>query len=471
MIHQSLIYQDYFGTAPMRGIWNEAMMVQRWLDFEAAVASAEGELGIIPKDAARRIARCCTTETVTPAAVAAWRARTGHVIVALTRAFCDACPKAGELFHFGPTTQDVLDTGITLQIRDSLRLVLPALVSLADLLFDKALRYRDLPQMGRTEGQHASPITFGYKLAVLASEIADHVDRLVECSKRLLILTMFGATGVQSSYTALAGKIGVQRLARLVSRKLGLAIPPVCPHHRTDRFAELGSVLSLVLSTLGEAGLEIRDLQRTEVSEVSEPWGDEQHSSSTMPQKQNPETSEWLEGLALLGRAHATALAGIRQQHERDITRLAPELVAVPNLFLYTMASIDSATRIYQGLVVKPEAMRRNLHAGGGLAMAESVMLTLSQKSKKKAWSHQLCHDIAMRTAASNGSFQEALERDPQVSAYMTSVDIANALTPERYIGTGPLQASAAASLWAHRRAKISIKATGFGINIPNRKS
>src|SRR5688572_16933365 len=130
MIHQSLIYADKFGNAAMREVWGEASMVQGWLDFEAALAWAQGELGIIPRRAAAQITRQCNVATVTPKAIAKWHGRTGHVIVSMVKAFRDAAPDVGELFHFGPTTQDVLDTGLTLQIRESLRLIVPRLVIL-----------------------------------------------------------------------------------------------------------------------------------------------------------------------------------------------------------------------------------------------------------------------------------------------------------------------------------------------------
>jgi adenylosuccinate lyase len=453
-LHHSLIYRDYFGTKSMRAIWTEDAMVQCWLDYEAAFARAEGKLRIIPPAVAERISARCTTKVVTPEAIAAWRERTGHVIVSLVNAFRDVEPKAGELFHYGLTTQDVLDTGLTLQIRASLRVLVPALVNLTDVVVQQAERYRAVPQIGRTEGQHGSPITFGYKLGVLASELSDHVERLLECSKRVLILTMFGATGVQSSFCALAGQSGARRLADLLGKELDLEVPPICPHHRTDRFAELGYVLSLVLSTLGEAGLEIRDLQRTEVAEVSEAWGSDQYSSSTMPQKRNPEMSEWLEGLAKLGRANALSLADIQQQHERDITRLPAEFAAIPSLFLNTHAAIEIATKIYRGLVVNEQSMRNNLRSHGGLSMSEAVMLALSRKSKRKVWAHRLVHDIAMR-AGSGQSFESLLGNDPAICKYLTRSEINNLLQPERYLGTAQSQVRAVATRWRQRRARL----------------
>ena len=436
MIHQSLIYGDKFGTAAMRAVWSEEAMVQSWLDFEAALAWAQGELGIIPHRAAGEIVRRCKVATVKPRAIADWHARTGHVIVSLVKSFRDAAPDVGELFHFGPTTQDVLDTGLTLQIREALKLLVPRLTKLERVLRAQARRFRSTVMAGRSEGQIGSPITFGYKLAVFDSEVADHIARLAQASERLMWLTLFGATGVQASFCQIAGVATTQKMVKLVAQRLALPVPTICMHQRTDRFTELGLVLANLLSTLGELGMEIRDLQRSEVAEVFEPWGIDRHSSSTMPQKQNPEVSEWLEGLAQLGRGHAVSLLQIRQQHERDTSRVPPEMHALPNLLLHSAAAVDSAIFVIEGLRVDAARMRENVMANGGLIMSEALMLLLAKRSRKKVWAHQHCHDIAMRVAAEGGSLAAAMAGDPEVKKYMTAAEIRDACRPERYIGT-----------------------------------
>ncbi len=471
MIHQSLIYGDKFGNAAMRNTWGESSMVQRWLDVEAAIAWAQGELGIIPKRTARKIVRHCNVKTVTPKAIARWHNKTGHVIVSLVKSFRDAVPDVGELFHFGPTTQDILDTGLTLQIRDALRLLVPALLRLQDTLHRQAWRYRKTIMAGRTEGQLATPITFGHKLAVLGSELSDHVVRLSQASERLMWVTLFGATGVQSSFCHIADERVTRKLVRAVGKRLGLPVPSICMHHRTDRFAELACVMAGILSTLGESGLEIRDLQRSEVAEVGEPWSDEQHSSSTMPQKQNPELSEWLEGLAKLARGYALSLLDIQQQHERDISRLPPELHAIPNLFLQTIAAVESATFIFGGLRVFEERMRENLLLNGGLSMAESAMLLLAKRSGRKAWAHQFCHDIAMRVTRTGESMADALANNTEVSRYLLPPEIRAAFDPANYVGTAVWQVKETIALCKRRRgeAKRIFNRTVF-VHEPDRR-
>lgn len=440
MIHQSLIYADKFGSSPMREVWAETSMVQRWLDVEAAIAWAQGELNIIPRHVAAKICRNCNIAVVKPARVATLHKHTGHVIVSLVKTFQAAVPDVGELFHFGPTTQDILDTGLTLQIRDALHVLVPSLLRLHRTVLDQSTRYKRTVMAGRTEGQIGSPITLGYKLAVLGSELADHIVRLSQSTERLMWVTLFGATGVQSSFCHISDARTTRKLVQLVARRLGLKVPSICMHHRTDRFAELGFVLAGILSTLGEAGLEIRDLQRSEVGELSEPWDKEQHSSSTMPQKQNPEISEWLEGLAKLGRGYALSLMDIQQQHERDISRLPPELHALPNLFLQTIAATESANGIFSRLQVYPQRMRKNLMMKGGVIMAEAVMLLLAKKSRKKVWAHQFCHDIAIAIASEGGNFIETVAAHPEVRQYLTAADVKAMADPAFYVGTAVLQ-------------------------------
>lgn len=451
MIHQSLIYANKFGNAAMRAVWSEAAMVQAWLDFEAALAWAQGELGIIPRRAAARIARHCNVRTVKPEAIAAWHDQTGHVIVSLVKSFRDAAPDVGELFHFGPTTQDVLDTGLTLQIREALRLLVPRLVLLERTLRAQARRYRTTVMAGRSEGQIGSPITFGYKLAVVESEIADHIVRLAQTSERLMWLTLSGATGVQASFCHISDAATTEKMVKLVGRRLALPVPTICMHQRTDRFSELGAVLANLLATLGELGMEIRDLQRSEVAEVAEPWGSARHSSSTMPQKQNPEVSEWLEGLARLGRGYALSLLEMQQQHERDTSRVPPEIHALPNLLLHAAAAVDSANFVLGGLRVSKKRMRENMFMNGGLIMSEALMLLLAKRSGRKVWAHQLCHDVAMRVAAEGGSLAAAMAAHDQVRKYLNSVEIREACKPEKYIGTAVLQVERTTAACARR--------------------
>lgn len=439
----------------MRALWTESAMVQRWLDVEAAIALSQGDLGVIPLEVATGIANACTVARVTPESIARWNDRTGHVIVSLVKAFRDAEPEYGELFHFGPTTQDILDTGLTLQVKDALELFIPALLQLQQTLCAQAEHYKHTVMAGRTEGQLAVPITFGYKLAVLASELSDHLMRLAQCAERLLCVTLFGATGVQSSFCQIADSATAVRLIEQVGARLALPVPAICPHHRTDRLAELGWILAAILSTLGEAGLEIRDLQRSEVGEVSEPWSDAQHSSSTMPQKQNPETSEWTEGLATIARGYALSLLDTQQQHERDISRLPPQFHAIPNLFLFAIAAVESANRVYQDIQVHAQRMSHNILQNGGSIMAEAIMLLLAKRSGRKVWAHQRMHNLAMKLSRTDGTLADIAAADTEICQYLSRAEIDAACLPANYVGTAVSQVESATAMCEARRVTL----------------
>ncbi len=443
-MRDSPILRDYYSTAEMRPIWTEENMVQKWLDIEAAVAKAQGKLGIIPSAHAATIAENCNTESVKPARIAEIRAIGGHTIVSMITALAEQCGPSGEYIHLGPTTQDILDTGLTLQMREAYKLLFRELSELEAILLDLANREKKTLMIGRTEGQHGVPITFGFKVAILASEIRAHMERLKSAADRVFYVTMTGACGTQASFVLLSDVEQTQEFHRLVAANLGLKCPVIDLHHRTDRFAEVVNVLALICSTLGEAGLEIRDLQRTEVAEVEEPFDSAtRHTSSTMANKRNPEPSEFQEGLAKLARSNAIAMMDIQQQHERDITRMAVEFACIPESFLVCSAALATAKRVYGGLIVRAERMRTNAVLQGGIAMSEAILLRLAQKIGKKLTAHDLVRRAAMRAFETGGSFSECLREDSAVRENLSEAELTQLLDPACYLGTASRQVEA----------------------------
>lgn len=453
MKDQCLLLRDYYATPEMRTVWTEENMVQKWLDVEAAIAWAQGELKMIPKWASRAIVRGCDAKKVTPLLVFREFEKARHWIVSLVHAFAKAAGPEGEYFHLGTTTQDILDGGLTLQIRESYVLLLKELRELESILVRLARRHRATVMAGRTEGQQASPVTYGQKIAILCSEIRDHIERLKECSKRLFYANVSSGTGAQSTFVYLSDLQTTRRMETLVARRLSLHVPYMSMHHRTDRFAELLNILALVNSTLGEAGMDLRDLQRTEVAEVAEPWDIEhQHSSSTFPHKRNPETSEWQEGLAKLSRTNALAMMDVQQQHERDASRYAVEFSRIAESFGLASSAIAAAKRIYGGLIVDKKAMRRNLELQRELTMTEAVMLRLYQKTKRKVEAHTICHDAAQLAREEGRSLKECLLADPVARKHLTAEEIDEVTKPESYIGTCPQQVDRALARIARLR-------------------
>jgi adenylosuccinate lyase len=416
-------------------------MVQKWLDFEAAISSVMGELGMVPAEAAKEIVSKSTIKHLTPEMINEFKVDTGHLIVSLIKAFSKMCGPAGEHYHVGPTTQDILDTGLVLQIREAYDIIMRQLRELEEVLITRAEQHKRTVMMGRTHGQHAVPITFGFKLAGWAYEVRDHIERMKELKKRLFVCKLTAAAGTRNTWVYLWGVEKTREMTKRVAQRLGIADPVMDPGNRTDRFAELCFVLANIVSTLGEIGLEIRNLQRTEVREVEEPWDPtKQYSSSTMPNKRNPEPSEWQEGLAKLARGNALSMMDVQMQHERDATRMAVELACIPDNFCLTAAALGQATRIFKGLVVHEEKMRQNLYMQKGIAMSEVVMLKLWQKTGKKVTAHALIHDISMKAFDQGLSLKEALLLNPEAQKHLTTQEIDEITNPETYYGDAPEQ-------------------------------
>ena len=436
MKHTSLLLKDAYGTEEMRAVWDECNMVQKWLDVEAAIAGAQQQLGLIPVEAAETIIQKCTVDQLSPDMVAAINADARHLIVSFIKAFEKMCGPAGEYFHLGATTQDIVDTGCILQIREAYTIVVNDLIALEKVLIDLALQHKDTVMMGRTHAQHTAPLTFGLKVAIWASEIGDHIDRLSECAERLFVSSISGAVGSNASFVFLFGEEKAEKFLRAASRKLGLKMADIDLHLRTDRFSELLNILALAGVTLGRVGLEIRDLQRTEIAEVCEPWeSGKQHSSSTMPHKRNPASSEWQNGLAQIMRASAFTLGGVQMQHERDATWMALQLSQISESFLACAAAIRNAREIFQGLEVYPERMRRNMNLQQGLAMSEAIMLALYKKTGKKQTAHRIVYEVSNQAWAENRPVLEVLLEHQEARKYLVESEIQKVLDPETYCG------------------------------------
>jgi len=436
--------RDSYGTPEMREVWAEENMVQKWLDYEKAITLEEAEFGLIPKDVAEDIASKCTTKHLTPEMVAKYKAETGHLIVAFIKAFANMCGPSGEYFHLGPTTQDIMDTGYVFQIKEAYNILMKDLLKLEEVLINLAKEHRTTIMMGRTHAQHGVPITFGFKVAMWASEFRDHIDRLREMEKRLFVIKLTAAMGTRNTFAYLLGVEKTEELCQRIAERVGLPYPVWDPTSRFDRFSELAFNLALICSTLGEIGLEIRWYQGTEVNELAEPWDPaKQYSSSTMPGKRNPEPSEWNEGVAKIARGNALAVMDIHMQTERDATRMGPQLACIPENFLLAHSAIRRAIKIFSGLEVHKEKMRENLYLLKGTALGEVVMLKLWQKTGKKVTAHTLVHDATMKAMTENKLFKDVLLEMPEVKAVLSPEEIDEVTNPEAYIGTAPQQVDA----------------------------
>jgi len=450
--HSYLLWKDWFGTEAMRNIWSEENLVAGWLKVENALVVTLSEFGCIPREAADKICTVSTIEQIRISDILEITSDTRHIIAGFIQYMRNQCGEAGAYYHLGTTTQDILDTGLAVTIKQSLNAIRKDLIQLQDILLALAAAHARTVMPGRSQGQHGIPVTFGFKCAIWASEMQDHLERLLEIRNRVLVVSMGAAMGTQASYTVLLGKEKTEQLAPRMAKRLGLPSTPIDVHLRVDRFAELLNVIALIASSLGRIGLEIRDLQRTEVGEVSEQWPDTVEGSSTMVHKKNPEPAHWLEGLAKIARSNAMAVMDIQIQHERDATRTAPEFACIPESFLTLSSALRIAKDIFGNLQVHTDRMTENLKQTRGLMMSEPVWIRLFQKTGRLRLSQKWVKACAASAVKGETDFKTALLEHAQISASLTLPEIDALLDPSNYIGTVERQISDLSAAIAKRR-------------------
>ncbi len=427
--------------APMRDLFTEEARLQSWLTVEAALARAHADLGHIPRAAALEIGRRATVRVVSLARVKAIEARIHHDLMAVVCALTEACRgTAGRYVHLGATSYDIEDTALALQLGAALAILDGDLRRVLGTLLDLAARTRVLVCVGRTHGQHAVPTTYGLKFALYACECARHLERLDGVRRRLAVGKMSGAVGTQASFGRDAA-----RLQRRVMEILGLT-PARAANQviQRDRHAEALFVVALAGATAEKIAAEIRNLQRTEIGEVFEPFQARQVGSSTMPQKRNPHRCERICSLARILRAHVPpALENIALEHERDLTNSAAERVLFPESFIlgdYVLRQLDE---ILGALEFRPEAIRANLERTGGLIMSERVMLALVERGLGRQDAHELVRQAARTVLATGRPLRQVLAEAPGARRRLTARDLDRCLDPAGYIGTAPAQVDA----------------------------
>jgi 3-carboxy-cis,cis-muconate cycloisomerase len=428
--HEPLL-GDAFGTPEMRAIFSDAATIARYVAVEVALAVVEGRLGVIPQEAAEAIKQRARAENIDFAKLRAETKLVGYPIVGLVHQLAEQCGEAGRYLHWGATTQDIMDTATVLQVKDALALVEADLAALDSALAALASTQRNTVMAGRTHLQHALPITFGYKAAVWLSMIRRHRRRLFELKPRVLVGEFAGAAGTLASL----GDKGLAIHDALMD-ELGLGRPAMPWHVARDGFAETVSFLALVTGSLAKIATDVALLMQTEVSEAFEPFAKGRGSSSTMPQKRNPISCEFIIAAAKLVRQQAgLMLDAMVADHERATGPWQLEWVAIPQAFLATAAALHQARVVLEGLVVDPERMRRNLDLTGGLIVAEAVMMALAEHTGR-----QEAHDLvygACRAAIEHGTTLLAeLERLPEVTRHLDAKRLVVLTDPNHYLGS-----------------------------------
>jgi adenylosuccinate lyase len=400
----------------MAGIWSDESKLARWLDVELAAVDAWAEIGAIPLDAAAAVRE--KARVPSPARVAEIERVTDHDTAAFVDAVTEQLGPVGRWVHFGLTSSDVVDTGLSLQIQAAGKLIVDDIERAFDAVVSRADEHRQTVCVGRSHGVHAEPLTFGWKLAGWAFEL----DRDRTRVRRALAANRVGQlSGTVGTYAELEPEV-----ERLACERLGLEPDPLSTQVvARDRHAELLAMLALCATSLERFATEIRHLARTEVREVEEPFGTGMKGSSAMPHKRNPKVAERICGLARVVRA--AALVGFEDVplwHERDISNSSAERVVIPDAFLALDYMLDRFTWIVDGLVVHAERMRRNLDASHGLVFSHRLLLALVEAGLVRADAYRLVQRHAMQAWDEERDFRALVAADPEIASRVDLDDV-----------------------------------------------
>jgi 3-carboxy-cis,cis-muconate cycloisomerase len=424
-----------FTTDAMRAVFADVTRVQRMLDFEAALARAEAATGVIPASAAVSIARCCRAEDYDLAALRAAARNAGNLAIPLVAALTAQVARidvaARGFVHWGATSQDVIDTGLVLQLRDALDLISADLVRFAAVLALQVRTHRSTPLVGRTWLQQALPVTLGLKLAGTLNAIDRHQQRITSSRSRIGQLQFGGAAGTLASL----GARGMDVEAAL-SVDLGLAIADTPWHTQRDIIAEVATALGLLTATLGKLARDLSLLAQTEVAEVFEPAAAGRGGSSTMPHKRNPVGAAIALAAAVqLPGLVSTMLAAAVQEHERGLGNWPAEWDTLPQIVMLAAGALDAMSSTVAGLDVDAQHMAMNLDITQGQIMAEAVQMALAPVLGRDV-AHSLVGGACKRAIADRRHLRDVLRDEPKVRAVLDDAALARLFEPLSYLGS-----------------------------------
>ncbi|WP_281165781.1 adenylosuccinate lyase [Liquorilactobacillus sicerae] len=429
----STLMQNNFGTTEIREAWTDKNKIAKQLQVEAALSKVEGQLGVIPADAAQKIVEQSKLENFDIEALAKESAQKRHSLIGLINHLQKlAGSQAGEYVHFGATTQDIVDTGIMLQTKEAYQIIVEDSKKLIAILKKQAKKYRSTVMIGRTHGIQAIPITFGFKLAVWLDEALRNHQRLVNLAKNgIFVGNLSGAVGTYAAF----GEKGPE-IERQVLSELGLDVPNISWQSSRDRFSEFAAVLGIYSGLLGKIGHELFNLMKTEVDEVREPFKEGEIGSSTMPQKRNPAL---IEGLASLSQPAfkdvGLMLESLLFDGERDAIHWRNEWIVLPEITNYLDAQLQSATYILAGMQVNEKQMLHNIELQRSLPFAEKIMFNLGKVIGKQS-AHKLVYQCAMETIEKKEHFIDVLYQQAEVKNNFTKEDLINWTDPQKDLGS-----------------------------------
>jgi adenylosuccinate lyase len=428
---------DYrYGRDEMKAVFSEENRLRTQLLVEVALARAHASVGNISEKDATAIATRANLEHVKLERVKEIEEKTKHDIMAMVNALSEQCGGAGRYVHLGATSNDIIDTATAIQMCIALEILEDDVLSVTNTFAGMAKKHRKTIMVGRTHGQFAVPTTFGFKIAGYLMEMMRYLDRLAEARTRVCVGKMSGAVGT----SAALGPKSLE-IQDAVMMELGLGVEKaatqiVC----RDRYAEVISLLAQLCTSCERYATEVRNLQRSEIQEVSEAFDyKNQVGSSTMAQKKNPIVSENVCGLARIVRAFVMpSMENMVLWHERDLTNSSSERFILPHVFVLTDDVLAKTNEIFSSLVVRPDKMKENLERSQGMIMAESVMMALVGKGMGRQEAHELVREVSLKAETESKRLIDVLASSKAVKAYLSSAELSKAMDPGNYIGMAP---------------------------------
>ena len=416
---------DRYSRPDMKAIWSEEYKYRKWLDVELAVCQAWSELGQIPKAALKTIEEKAAFDT---ARIEEVERTVKHDVIAFLTCLAEHVGEDSRYIHLGLTSYDVVDTALSLLIKESLALVRREAAALRDIIREQAVRHKRTVMVGRTHGVHAEPITFGVKLLVWYEEMKRHLRRLEAASATISVGRISGSVG---TYIHLDTRVEEIALA-----KLGLQPAPVSTQVlQRDRHAEVLAALALLASSLDKFAVELRHHQRTEVLEVEEPFTPGQKGSSSMPHKKNPVRAERISGLARVIRSNLLAgLENIGLWHERDISHSSAERVIFPDSFILADYLLAEASDIIGHWVVHPERMAENVQATGGLIFSQALLLAMTRKNLSREQAYDLVQKLSLKVWREKKNLKDEAQADPDIRRVLSPAEIEACFSLDPYL-------------------------------------
>jgi len=416
-----------YTRAEMGRVWSDENRFQKWLDVELAAADTLAEAGLVPKEAAAILRARAKVDV---ARINELEARVKHDVIAFTMAVGESIgdPVAARWLHYGMTSNDVVDTAQALLIRDASRIIERDLILFGEVLDLRAHEFQHTPQIGRTHGVHAEPITFGLKIANWFAENQRNISRFREAAHSMEHGKISGAVGN-------ASHLGPE-IEEKICKRLGLEATRIATQViQRDRHAHYLSSLALIAATLEKIALEIRHLQRTEVREAEEFFGGEQRGSSAMPHKRNPVNCEQMCGLARLVRSNMLAsYENVALWHERDISHSSVERIILPDSTILVDYMLAKMTAIVSQMRVFPQRMMRNLESTHGLIYSGQLLQDLVEKGMPRDDAYKAVQENAMAAWEAESSFRDSVAQDTRITKYLSPAELEHTFDLQRQL-------------------------------------